>query len=619
PLTVRIFTIVLENPLGESIFPPHMLSVRFDPVSFWYYNLQNEIDLAPAPTTDMTSSEELVESDAASALIEQLGMVLHELEVRKDASEDKVQWNEIEEHFRNLDTVLKKKFEELDAREKLYREKEAETHALLALRETSVAAKEQDLLDRVQELKDAAIAVIAEARTNHQPTLDSVNSGDNKEIKVSTNTAEENSPHKLGENADGVAADVKPRPELIQICQQMDAKGLLGFSMDNLKNLHAIREEISVALQSASEPARLVLESLEEFFSLETSHSMDKRDAALQGKRKSCIIFMEAMAALLARIDPGADHLLNPETKQQAKAIADEWKPKLASAGTSAANEFSLEAEAFLQLLSTYRIASEFDEDELCKLVLAIAHRRQASELCRSLGLTQKIPGVVESLLNSGKQIDALRFIHAFQLTERFPPVPLLKTYLKDVRRNSQQTRSGDSGGATGVQSDAHALELSALRAVIRCVKEYKLEDDYPLDPLQRRVAQLEKPKSDKKRAGDFGKHKQLKKSRPNKGYHGFRGGVGPSPAGRWHAPPAFVERMAYTAMPERYPHTGPNPYEYQVSGQTGYVQQVTDHRVYYNPQDDMVAASSYSAPAPPSYGSFIGDPMRSSHQPPYM
>ena len=119
----------------------------------------------------------------------------------------------------------------------------------------------------------------------------------------------------------------------------------------------------------------------------------DKSDAVLWGMRRSCIMFMEALATLLARADSGADHLTNPEIKQQAKAIADEWKPKLADAGFNAANGNSLEAEAFLQLLVTYRIASEFDNEELCKIVFAVAHQRQAPELCRSLGLTHKMPG----------------------------------------------------------------------------------------------------------------------------------------------------------------------------------------------------------------------------------
>lgn len=55
--------------------------------------------------------------------------------------------------------------------------------------------------------------------------------------------------------------------------------------------------------------------------------------------------------------------------------------------------------------------------------------------------------GVVESLINSGKQIDAVHLAHAFQLTKSFPLVTLLQTYLKDLRRNSQGKKGGAGSG----------------------------------------------------------------------------------------------------------------------------------------------------------------------------
>ncbi|XP_031277963.1 FRIGIDA-like protein 3 [Pistacia vera] len=565
----------------------------------------------------MANTEQLLANDTPSSMIEQLGKIYLELEAHKNASDNKIQWKEIEEHFRNLEMTLKRKSEELESREKEYEKKESEIRALVAKRMATVADKEQDLIDRVQELKDAAVAAIAEARANYQPTsLDPADVGDNQDSMVSSSLGDTNSPgkyipHEIGENAKG---DVKPRPEIMQFCKQMDTKGLLNFTMENQKKLFAIREELSVALESAMEPARLVLDLLEGFYPpAETDQPLDKKDAALQGMRKSCIIFIEAMAALLARTDPGADHLLNPEIKQQAKAIADEWKPNLASVGNDAANANSLEAEAFLQLLATFRIASEFDEEELCKLVLVVSRRRQAPGLCRSLGLSHKVPGLVESLVNSGKQIDAVHFIHAFQLTESFPPVPLLKTYLKDLRRNSQG-KGVSSGGATGAQIDVNAQELAALKAVVNCVKEYKLEADYPLDPLQKRVAQLERSKSDKKRGGDFGKHQHSKKQRANGGYRGHRSHGGKAAPGR-HVPPVFSDRAAYGGMPERYPQAGPNPYDYQVPGQPAFAQQPTDQRLYFYPQDDRVNVTSYTA-APANYAGYMGSGLQSSHQP---
>ncbi|TKY55654.1 FRIGIDA protein 3 [Spatholobus suberectus] len=376
----------------------------------------------------------------------------------------------------------------------------------------------------------------------------------------------------------------------------MDAKGLLNYIVENKKKLSVTHEEISVALESATDPACLVLNSLEGFYPTnDTSQLKDKMGAALQGMRKSCIIILEAMATLLARADPGADHLLNPETKQQAKAIADEWRPKLARADIDAANGNSLEAEAFLQLISTFRIASEFDEEELCKLVLAVAQLRRATELCRSIGLIHKMPAVVESLINNGKQIAAVHFIHAFQLQESFPPVPLLKVYLKNRRRNSQ-VKTGNVRDIASAKNDANAQELAALKAVIKCIEEYKLESDYPLDTLRKRVIQLEKSKGDKKRSGEFSKRPQSKRPRPNERYFSLHSSGGSTTStvvlGR-QVPPV---RAPYAGNPDRYPHAATVTYDYQVPSQ-----------------------SIYTGPAnvPPSnYGRYMGTSLQSSHQP---
>ncbi|KAG5040376.1 hypothetical protein JHK82_012497 [Glycine max] len=548
--------------------------------------------------------EEQGEEINVQSMIEQLSQAFLELEAQKGETENKIQWVEIKQHFHDLETELNKKLEELEAKEREYEAKQVEVDTLLAERKTVIASKEQDLLDRLQELKDAAVASIVEAHANHRnATLESVYDGENKDNKVSnslgdTNSSEDDFPHKSDEKSKGVAVEGRPRPELTQFCEQMDAKGLLNYIVENKKKKSVNREEISVALQSATDPACLVLDLLEGFYPTnETSQLKDKSGASLQGMRKSCIIILEAMATLLARADPGADHLLNPQTKQHAKAIADEWRPNLARADTDAANGNSLEAKAFFQLISTFKIASEFDEEELCKLVLAVAQLRQAPELCCSIGLIHKMPAVVESLINTGKQIAAVHFIHAFQLQESFPPVPLLKAYLKNRRRNSQ-VKTGNVRDITSAKNDANAQELAALRAVIKCIEEYKLESDYPPDTLRKRVLQLEKSKGDRKRSGEFIKRPQSKRPRPNErrfSLHSSGGSVASTVVLGRQVPPV---RAPYAANPDRYPHDGTITYDYQVPGQSIYT-----------------AASN----APPSnYGRYMGTStsLQSSHQP---
>lgn len=568
----------------------------------------------------MVDSELVVGTDVSSSLIEQLGKAFLQLEAHNGASEDKVEWVEIEKHFRNIEASIKKKFDDLEVREKDFEEKKSGTQTSLEEKEAVVAIKEQGFFDRIQELKDAAVAAIMEAKQNYMATHSEFDDdGDHRENKVSsslgdtytlTASNEKTSPNRTGERVEGMAIEVKPHPALTQFCEQMDAKGLMNYVLENRKNLTSFCDELSIALESASEPARLVLGSLEGFYPLdEVTQQGDKKDtAALQGVRQSCVMFLEAMAALLARASPGADHLLDPETKQQAKAIADEWKPKLAGAGTgAAANRYSLEAEAFLRLLATFSIASEFDEEELCKLVLTVAHRRQAPELCCSLGLTHKMPGVIQELINIGKQIDAVNLIQAFKLGESFSPVPLLEMYLQDVQKKSLES---DVNPRAAGQNHANAQELAALRAVIRCVEHCKLEPEYSLDPLRKRINQLEKSKADKKKAAEFGKNYHRKKPRGSGGFYGHRA---PSASGR--QAPRFVDRPSYTGIPERYPsHAAPNSY-YQIPNQSGYPQQVHEQRPYYYPQDDRVPAT-YNAAPPPNFSGYVGGGLQPSQQP---
>ncbi|XP_058070008.1 FRIGIDA-like protein 3 isoform X2 [Magnolia sinica] len=580
--------------------------------------------IAMVDTEQFPTGTELIGST-----IEQLGKAFADLEsLRKGSSDHKVQWKEIEEYFSDLERTLKKRCDELAEKERVFEEEESETRALLVQREAEVAAKEQASLDRLQELKDAAVAAISEAREKYkmefpEPAIIQTNkaakvsSSSNGDPIAPVSVPEEKSPDKSGGHADIVAAEVKPRPELthelMQFCEQMDIKGILKFISDNRRDLAAIREEIPIAWKSATKPARLVLDALEGFYPPDqTNHQENKKDAALQGLRRSCVMLMESVAPLLVGSDsePSADHPLSSETKQQAKAIADEWKTKLMSADVDSANGNSLEAQAFLQLLATFSIASEFDEDVLCKLVLDVAHLRQTPDLCRSLGLTHKMPGVVEELVNSGKQIDAIHFVQAFQLTETFPPVPLLKTYLKDLRRNSNRT--GGNSGATVMQVHIglQIEELAALRAVIRCIEEYKLESEYPLDPLQRRVSQLEKAKSDKKRMGD-GAKPPPKRPWPNGGFVPRMPFVSAD-----RQPQTYGNMGGYRGGTARYQYTANSAtYDYEVAGQGVYGhQQSNAPRPNYHPHESVPVTSFGGALS--NYGSHTGSGLQPSHQP---
>ena len=47
--------------------------------------------------------------------------------------------------------------------------------------------------------------------------------------------------------------------------------------------------------------------------------------------------------------------------------------------------------------------------------------------------------------MNSGRQIDAVNLAFAFELTEQFSPVPLLKSYLKEARKACSPVKPGNA------------------------------------------------------------------------------------------------------------------------------------------------------------------------------
>ncbi|CAN1235990.1 FRIGIDA-like protein 3 [Linum grandiflorum] len=389
--------------------------------------------------------------DSTSSKIQQLQKAFAELESHRAVTLN-LKWKELEEHFHGLERSLKRRFHELEDQEKEYETKTREAQDILEKRQASVNAKEHASLEKLQEKRDAAVFAITNALEKHQnvSSLDSSLLGtDNQCDEVSLEDQQSDSmlaESNLGEVINPGESEISEAvsyPELVKLCEEMDADGLHKFISDNRKNLAVLKEEIPLALKAALDPAQLVLDSLENFYPIEDLPADGKKDAILLGVRRTCIMLMECLSILLMYSDQvSVSKVISDEVKDRAKAIAEGWNPKLEALDLDASNGNSLEAHAFLQLLATFGIASDFDVEELSRLIPMVSRRRQAAELCRFLGLSEKMPGVIEVLVNSGRQIDAVNLAFAFELTDQFSPVPLLKSYLKDAKRSSPPAKS---------------------------------------------------------------------------------------------------------------------------------------------------------------------------------
>ncbi|KAK7301467.1 hypothetical protein RJT34_12331 [Clitoria ternatea] len=524
--------------------------------------------------------------DSTTSKIQQLQKAFAELESYRAVTLN-LKWKELEEHFHGLEKSLKRRFHELEDQEKEFENKTRKAREVLEKREAAVFAKEQVSLQRLQEKRDAAVFAIVNAREKHRKVSSSestiVTNGGKDPLGV-----EERPVDGVSIAVEGNVKDVKfssengnvewmSYPELVKLCQEMDALGLHKFISDNRKNLATVREEIPHALRAAPNAACLVLESLEGFYCTEVSSHDVKKDANLLGLRRTCIMLMECLSDFLNN-SGRVSNVISEYIKERAKAIAGEWKPRLDALDMDASNGNSLEAHAFLQLLASFGIASDFDEEELSRLIPVVSRRRQTADLCRCLGLSEKMPGVIEVLVNSGRQIDAVNLAFAFDLTQKFSPISLLESYLKDARKASYPVRSVNS--SPSAQIEVNERELVALKAVIKCIEEHKLDEQYPLDPLQKRLVQLEKAKADKKRETEATKP-QPKRPRANCVGYGPRVTNIPS------------DKASYARFTDRYPqYVYDRPY------------------MYPGPTDThcppLLSTATYNLP--PSHGNYFGN-----------
>lgn len=493
---------------------------------------------------DTDSVATLLESTTSK--IQQLQKAFAELESHRAVTLN-LKWKQIEEHFHGLEKSLKRRFTELEDQEKEFEMKTVKAQQVLEKRRAAVMAKEEASLVRLQEKRDVAVATIVNRAVNVEDQ--------EKPSDAAASEHEVDDMKKLFEKGD---LKLLSNPELAKLCEEMDAKGLHKFISDNRKNLASIKEEIPIALKAANEPGALVLDSLNGFYISEMSNSDSKKDSNLLGVRRTCIMLMECLSILLANLDASTIRkVISEDVKNRAKTIAQEWKPKLDDLDLDASNGNSLEAHAFLQLVATFGIDSDFVHEDLVKFIPMVSRRHQTAELCRFLGLSDKMPGVIDVLVNSGRHIDAVNLAFAFELTEQFAPVTLLKSYLAEAVKVPSTAKAGNSSPTA--QNDVNERELSALKAVTKCIEEHKLQNEYPLDPLQKRILQLEKAKSDKKQTTEVTKP-QSKRPRAN----GVVPGYGPRNTNITADKNFYTTRYApptpyiYDTRPPPYAYHGP-------------------------------------------------------------
>ncbi|KAL6638033.1 hypothetical protein ACP70R_025605 [Stipagrostis hirtigluma subsp. patula] len=285
---------------------------------------------------------------------------------------------------------------------------------------------------------------------------------------------------------------------LASLCSGMDSAGFFAFVVARRREVDALRAELPEALKRCVDPARFVMDAISEVFPVDKRAVRSPADLAW-----ACVLILEAVVPALADPDPeiGATRPMVPQAaRERARGMAKEWKEAAEKKGGVEGTK-PPDAHAFLQHVATFAVAEEEDRELYRRIVESFSWRRQMPRLALTLGLEDEMDDIINELITKGQQLDAVNFAYEAGLQEKFPPVPLLKSYLEDSKKiPTPSDNLATSTGQSGI--NANKKEQYALRAVMKCVEDHKLHAEFPLEDLRKRLEELERAKTEKKKAG---------------------------------------------------------------------------------------------------------------------
>ncbi|KAL9401503.1 hypothetical protein Peur_005352 [Populus x canadensis] len=448
-------------------------------------------------------------------------------------------WKELSDHFTSLEQNLQKKSEALKHKIQTLDNQTKASLASLKKREVTIDGSVEIALERVEEHRELALKSLSDP--DYENPDGEVDDGDGSFMVLKS------------------------------LCLTMESRDFWNFVITKKKEIEILRKQIPLALAECVDPAKFVIEAISEVF------PVDKRGERSGEKGNdlgwACVLILESLIPVV--VDPviGKSRLLvTPSVKERAKEIAETWKKSLEERG-GIENVKTPDVHTFLQHLVTFGIVKKDDVDLYRKLVVGSAWRKQMPKLAVSLGLGDKMPDMIEELISRGQQLDAVHFTYEVGLVDKFPPVPLLKAFLKDAKKAAASVLEDPENTGRAAHLAARK-EQSALRAVIKCVEDYKLEARFPPENLKKRLEQLEKAKTEKKRPAAVPANKRTRASNG--------GPMPPAKAGRltnayvssFPAPPTFVRSPSHTQYPTGVPaypsppavygsRSPPSPYAY--------------------------------------------------------
>ncbi|CAJ2639953.1 unnamed protein product [Trifolium pratense] len=259
------------------------------------------------------------------------------------------------------------------------------------------------------------------------------------------------------------------RNKLRVLCEKVDGIGLRNYILDNFKDRIRIQAELIEEFQHAPDAGEMVLQSLEGFYVLNGKFN----DKGLSRMGRICNTLLRLLGVAGVNV--------SSKVKEKALKVALEWKARMRDDYGNIVG-----ALGFFYLVYGFGILSEFSMDELVEYAARAAVNGEFMKLCRDIGMTDRVPEIVQKLVDRGKHVQAVKYVFEFNLAHKIPPVPILKAGVEEAKQLSG--RLSEEGKP---RREIISRELHTLKSIIAVIENHKLESEYPRASLDQRIKQM--------------------------------------------------------------------------------------------------------------------------------
>nr|AGV54236.1 hydroxyproline-rich glycoprotein [Phaseolus vulgaris] len=474
-------------------------------------------------------------------------------------------WKELSDHFSSLEEDLKHKSEALKGKMRTLDTATSDSLRLLDRRETSLDATLQIALRTLDTRRTAALSSF------------------------------------LDDHADDGGGEVDDATGLVlklkSFCLRMDAFGFWTFLTPRR------RSSTDYAPRSPSPSKKASIRPIRPGSHLRNLSGRQEKGQTRPRPKLGLRPCPESSDPVVSNPVIGKSRLLVPPTvKEQAKVIPESWKTSLEERG-GVENVKTPDVHTFLQHVVTFGIVKN-ECSESFKGSLSVYTWVKQILIAFLILLIYQMCCFFDELDRKKKGQEMVKALYEVGCVVLFFRVILLKRWVKYINDLFVFFRV-DPNLAGRAAYLAARKEQSALRAVIKCIEEYKLEADFPPENLKKRLEQLEKVKTvktEKRKPVAVPANKRTRASNSN------GGPMPPAKAGRltnayvssFPAAPTFVRSPSHGQYPAALPPIPSPPHMY------GSRSPPANPYAAYSPEPAPAIAGSYPA-APMNYPAYGG------------